>query len=268
MSVFAGLLNQARERNLSIWASVGCSGIVKENHTIKRWRPEGFSGKLRVTEERSMAQETRHAAWQTERSFAVRLLPEAGPPTDLASGLTEFLDAFDLASEWVSREDPARDGAASLAIIETRDGVPEEVSTSASGAGRARRPHGASRLQPGDLGWCARVLRRRPQIATASARLAGRRPRAGRGAKARIASSPARAGDRRGRARTGSRCSRQIHRREGASRLGRPPVPLLLDRIRRLAVVLGRPCGSTVSPAPARIWACSLVEAAGRRAGA
>src|ERR1700730_8213373 len=129
MSVFAGLLNQARERNLSIWAPVGCSGMVKENHTIKRWRPEGSSGKLRVTEERSMAQETRHAAWQTERSFAVRLLPEAGPPTDLASGLTEFLDAFDLASEWVSREDPARDGAASLAIIETRDGVPEEVWT-------------------------------------------------------------------------------------------------------------------------------------------
>jgi hypothetical protein len=59
----------------------------------------------------------------------VRLLPDAGPPTDLASGLTEFLDAFDLASEWVSREDPARDGAASLAIIETRDGVPEEVWT-------------------------------------------------------------------------------------------------------------------------------------------
>jgi hypothetical protein len=74
-----------------------------------------------------MAQETRHAAWQTERSFAVRLLPEAGPPTDLASGLTEFLDAFDLASEWVSREDPARNGAATLAIIETRDGVTGEV---------------------------------------------------------------------------------------------------------------------------------------------
>jgi hypothetical protein len=76
-----------------------------------------------------MAQETRHAAWQTERSFAVRLLPEDGPPTDLASGLTEFLDAFDLASEWVSREDPGRDGAATLAIIETHDGVPEEVWT-------------------------------------------------------------------------------------------------------------------------------------------
>jgi hypothetical protein len=76
-----------------------------------------------------MAHETRHAAWQTERRFAVRLLPEDGPPADLASGLTEFLDAFDLASEWVSREDPARDGTASLAIVETQDGVAEEVWT-------------------------------------------------------------------------------------------------------------------------------------------
>src|SRR3977135_386796 len=50
MSVFAGLLNQARERNLSIWASVGCLGIGKEDHTIKRWRPGVFAAKLRVTE--------------------------------------------------------------------------------------------------------------------------------------------------------------------------------------------------------------------------
>jgi hypothetical protein len=76
-----------------------------------------------------MANDGRHAAWQTERRFAVRLLPEDGPPADLASGLTEFLDAFDLASEWVSREDPARDGTASLAIVETQDGVAEEVWT-------------------------------------------------------------------------------------------------------------------------------------------
>jgi hypothetical protein len=88
-----------------------------------------FAGKLRVTKETGMAHETRHAAWQTERRFAVRLLPEDGPPADLASGLTEFLDAFDLASEWVSREDPARDGTASLAIVETQDGVSEEVWT-------------------------------------------------------------------------------------------------------------------------------------------
>jgi len=76
-----------------------------------------------------MAHETRHAAWQTERRFVVRLLPEDGPPADLASGLTEFLDAFDFASEWVSREDPARDGTAGLAIVETQDGIAEEVWT-------------------------------------------------------------------------------------------------------------------------------------------
>ena len=76
-----------------------------------------------------MAHDGRHAAWQTERRFAVRLLPEDGPPADLASGLTEFLDAFDFASEWVSREDPARDGTASLAIVETQDGIAEEVWT-------------------------------------------------------------------------------------------------------------------------------------------
>jgi hypothetical protein len=76
-----------------------------------------------------MAQERRHAAWQAERRFTVRLVPEDGPPADLASGLTEFLDAFDLASDWVSREDPARDGTASLAIVEVHDGVDEEIWT-------------------------------------------------------------------------------------------------------------------------------------------
>lgn len=76
-----------------------------------------------------MAQEIRHAAWQTERSFAVRLVPKDGPPADLATGLTEFLDAFDLASDWLSREDPAREGTANLAIVETRDGVTAEIWT-------------------------------------------------------------------------------------------------------------------------------------------
>jgi hypothetical protein len=73
--------------------------------------------------------ETRHAAVQTERRFAVRLLPEGGPPTELADGLTEFLDAFDLAFDWLNREDPARTGGATLAILETSDGVSEEVWT-------------------------------------------------------------------------------------------------------------------------------------------
>ena len=73
--------------------------------------------------------ETRHAAWRTERQFAVRLLPEGGPPTELADGLTEFFDAFDLAFEWLNREDPARTGSATLAIVETCEGVSEEVWT-------------------------------------------------------------------------------------------------------------------------------------------
>src|SRR5437868_15195214 len=116
MSAFAGLLNHARDRNFSIWALVGVWGMGKEDHTIKRWRSAAVESKLRVTEETGMANETRHAAWQTERSFVVRILPEDGPPADLARGLTEFLDAFDFASEWVSREDPARDGTSRLAI--------------------------------------------------------------------------------------------------------------------------------------------------------
>jgi len=74
-----------------------------------------------------MATPTRHAAWRNERSFAVRLLPEQGPPVELASGLADFLDAFDCAYEWLVREDPARDGAASLVILDTRDGVAEKV---------------------------------------------------------------------------------------------------------------------------------------------
>ena len=76
-----------------------------------------------------VSSETRHAAWQTERRFALRLLPEGGLPTELAGGLTEFLDAFDLAFEWLNREDPARTGGATLAILETCDGVSEEVWT-------------------------------------------------------------------------------------------------------------------------------------------
>ena len=57
----------------------------------------------------------------------MRLL-QGGPPTELADGLTEF-DAFDLAFEWLNREDPARTGSATLAIVETCDGVSEEVWT-------------------------------------------------------------------------------------------------------------------------------------------
>ena len=76
-----------------------------------------------------MATEQRHAAWQTKGSFTVQLLAEQAPPTDLVSGLHELLDAVDFAVEWLNREDPAREGSARLAIIETRAGLAEEVWT-------------------------------------------------------------------------------------------------------------------------------------------
>jgi hypothetical protein len=74
-----------------------------------------------------MADETRHAAWQSERSFAVRLLPEEGEPTELVDGIGEFLEAVEFAVEWLGREDPDRTGTASLAIYETTRGEAEKV---------------------------------------------------------------------------------------------------------------------------------------------
>ena len=74
-----------------------------------------------------MAGESRHAAWQKERSFAVKLLPEQGPPADLASGIPEFLDAVDFAFDWLNREDPSRKGRPGLAIFEMGGGEIEAV---------------------------------------------------------------------------------------------------------------------------------------------
>jgi hypothetical protein len=74
-----------------------------------------------------MAGESRHAAWQKERSFAVKLLPEQGPPADLARGIPEFLDAIDFAFEWLNREDPSRRGTPSVAIFATGRGEVEAV---------------------------------------------------------------------------------------------------------------------------------------------
>lgn len=76
-----------------------------------------------------MASNARHAAWQTERRFAVKLYPVDGSQTELACDLTEFLDAVDFAFEWLNSEDPARNGTATLAIVETLDGASEEVWT-------------------------------------------------------------------------------------------------------------------------------------------
>jgi hypothetical protein len=76
-----------------------------------------------------MASNARHAAWQTERRFTVKLYPVEGSQTELACDLTDFLDAVDYAFEWLNSEDPARTGSTTLAIVETHDGVSEEVWT-------------------------------------------------------------------------------------------------------------------------------------------
>jgi hypothetical protein len=52
-----------------------------------------------------------------------------GSQTELACDLTDFLDAVDFAFDWLNSEDPARNGTATLAIVETHDGVSEEVWT-------------------------------------------------------------------------------------------------------------------------------------------
>src|SRR2546427_9444251 len=74
-----------------------------------------------------MATSTRHAAWWNERSFAVGLPDEQGPPAELAGGFSDFFDAFDFAVEWLAREDPGRDGTTNLAIFETHAGTTEQV---------------------------------------------------------------------------------------------------------------------------------------------
>jgi hypothetical protein len=76
-----------------------------------------------------MASNARHAAWQTERRFTVKLYPVEGSQTELACDLTDFLDAVDCAFEWLNAEDPARTGSTTLAIVETHDGASEEVWT-------------------------------------------------------------------------------------------------------------------------------------------
>ena len=70
-----------------------------------------------------MVEESRHAAWQKERSFAVRLLREQDPPSQLAGGFADFLDAFDFAHVWLSQGSAANAVTSSLGIYEQRDGT-------------------------------------------------------------------------------------------------------------------------------------------------
>jgi hypothetical protein len=74
-----------------------------------------------------MAIESRHAATQNRRSYAVRLLSAPAGPVDLAEGFTEFLDATDFALEWLDQADPVRERVLELVILEIRAGENKEV---------------------------------------------------------------------------------------------------------------------------------------------
>jgi hypothetical protein len=64
-----------------------------------------------------MADADRHAAWQTEPTFAVRLLTEDGAEADIARGLPDFNTAVDVAVDWLGRSDPEREGRVRLAVV-------------------------------------------------------------------------------------------------------------------------------------------------------
>jgi hypothetical protein len=83
---------------------------------------------MRVSEEKSMAPTYSHAGGNNRRSFEIQVLPEHGEPTELAAGLTDFLEAVELATDWLAREDPRREGSTGVAIFALRDGgAPESV---------------------------------------------------------------------------------------------------------------------------------------------
>lgn len=73
-----------------------------------------------------MATDVRHAATQHDKQYLVEVRSERGTVV-AANALSEFLDAFDCAMEWLEREDPERAGALTIGIYETRDGVATKV---------------------------------------------------------------------------------------------------------------------------------------------
>jgi hypothetical protein len=73
-----------------------------------------------------MATDLRHAATQHDKQYSVQVRTERGTVV-AADALSEFLDAFDCAMEWLEREDPERAGALSIGIYETRDGATSKV---------------------------------------------------------------------------------------------------------------------------------------------
>jgi len=74
-----------------------------------------------------MAASHSHAGGNNRRSFDVRLLPEHEQPIELAVGVTDFLEAVELATDWLEREDPGRDGSTGIAVFAQCDGATPEI---------------------------------------------------------------------------------------------------------------------------------------------
>jgi hypothetical protein len=91
-------------------------------------RNRGFRSMMRsVKRGTSMASDVRHAATHHDKRFAVEARFGAERAAVLADGLTDFLDAVDVAMEWVQREDPDRNRDAELAIYSIETGEREQV---------------------------------------------------------------------------------------------------------------------------------------------
>jgi hypothetical protein len=90
-----------------------------------------------------MATDASHAATQLDKSFAVEVLTGPETATVIAGGLSDFLDAFECAVEWLDREDPQRTGDVSIAILLT-SGAGRELVWSFPPEG-AEHPNRASR---------------------------------------------------------------------------------------------------------------------------
>ncbi len=88
-----------------------------------------------------MALDTRHAAWQTQRTYAVQLLAPGEAARGLVDGLDDYADALDFAKEWLYRLDSVRDGSTRLAIIEISGEATREVWSYPSAESGAAEAH-------------------------------------------------------------------------------------------------------------------------------
>jgi hypothetical protein len=107
----------------------------------------------------------------------VKLYPADGQQTELACDLTDFLDAVDFAVDWLNTKDPARNGTATLAIVELHDGEAHEVWTYPPPPGTADQLVGRLGFNPvtwagvPDYSAAEQKSRLRARVASTAARL-------------------------------------------------------------------------------------------------